>query len=64
MLALRSSGLKLNEYKPRFGEEWLMEKNDYFQKLQSKNLITMNNNYIKFTKRGYALCDEILQNIL
>jgi len=64
MLSLRSSGLELNEYKSRFGEAWLKEKNHYFQKLENQNLIIMNDDHIKFTKQGYALCDEILPNIL
>ena len=64
MLALRSSGLELSEYKSRFGEAWLKEKNHYFQKLENQNLIIMNDDHIKFTKQGYALCDEILPNIL
>ena len=64
MLALRSSGIKLSEYNRRFGNDWLKEKNRYLQKLKNDNLITVNDDHIRLTKRGYAVCDEILQNIL
>ena len=64
MLALRSSGIRLGEYNQKFGNDWLKEKNHYLQKLKNENLITVNDDYIRLTKRGYAVCDEILQNIL
>lgn len=64
MLALRSSGLLLNEYNKMFGSDWLKEKNPYFQKLENQRLIIRNGEQIKLTKQGYAVCDEILQNIL
>ena len=64
MLALRSSGLDLIDLKKKFGGGWINNKNDYFNLLVDENLITMNDGWIKLTKKGYAVCDEILNNIL
>ncbi|HKI79462.1 MAG TPA: radical SAM family heme chaperone HemW [Ignavibacteriaceae bacterium] len=64
MLALRSSGLNLKEFKNMFGENWINEKYGYFKELMNKNLITIDEEKLRFTKNGYALCDEILKEIL
>lgn len=64
MLALRSSGIKLKEYKKLFGYNWLKENNRYFDALMKKRLILYNDDLLKLTAKGYALCDEILKNIL
>lgn len=64
MLALRSSGLDLNEYKLRFGNEWIKKNIHYFESLKNKNLLIVNDNLIRLTAKGYAVCDEILKNIL
>jgi oxygen-independent coproporphyrinogen-3 oxidase len=64
MLALRSYGLDLNDYKKRFNNTWIEKNKKYFQLLKNKNLLTINNDWIKLTSKGYALCDEILKNIL
>lgn len=64
MLALRSSGLNVTELRNLFGDEWINKKYDYFKLLNEKNLIIYNDNFIRFTKSGYAVCDEILSNIL
>jgi oxygen-independent coproporphyrinogen-3 oxidase len=64
MLALRSSGLILKSYKEKFGDDWLKKNYHYFEQLENDNLIFNENNIIKLTKKGYAVCDEILQNIL
>ena len=64
MLALRSSGLNLKNYKEKFGDDWLKKNYHYFEQLENDNLIFNENNIIKLTKKGYAVCDEILQNIL
>jgi oxygen-independent coproporphyrinogen-3 oxidase len=63
MLALRSSGINVPDFQIRFGNAWLKEKHSYFQKLQSAEYIIMNDDQIRLTKRGYAVCDEILANI-
>lgn len=64
MLALRSSGLMLTEYKNKFGEDWLMRKYDYFKLLKNNGFLKIDDDRISFTKKGYAVCDEILSNLL
>lgn len=64
MLALRSNGIKLNEMRTLFGTEWLNEKNPYLKKLENEKYITRKNGNIKLTKSGYAVCDEIIKNLL
>ena len=64
MLALRSSGIKIAELKFFFGDKWLKEKNDYIKILADENYLTFDSEKVKLTKRGYAVCDEILAKIL
>lgn len=64
MLALRSSGLNLTEYSTRFNDFQIHVKNPYFEILKNEKLITVDKNLVKLTSKGYALCDEILKNIL
>jgi oxygen-independent coproporphyrinogen-3 oxidase len=64
MLALRSSGINLDVYKNLFGDDWLKKNYSYFENLMSKNLLLHSNDVIKLTNKGYAVCDEILKNIL
>jgi oxygen-independent coproporphyrinogen-3 oxidase len=64
MLALRSSGLNLEEYKKRFSDEWFIKNYQYLVKLQQKNYLRLDQLKITLTPKGYAVCDEILKNIL
>jgi oxygen-independent coproporphyrinogen-3 oxidase len=64
MLALRSSGLDLREFKNMFGEDWINEKYSYFNELMKQNLLRISDTNIILTKKGYAVCDEILGKIL
>ncbi len=64
MLALRSSGLILPEFKEKFGDDWIKDKYDYFIELKNQNLLKINDDTIRLTKKGYAVCDEILGNLL
>ena len=64
MLALRSSGLNLKDYNNRFNKEWLLNNQKYFNILKEQNLISTSHDFIKLTAKGYAVCDEILKNIL
>ncbi len=64
MLALRSSGLKKNKFTEKFDSAWLNEKKDYFSKLIENDFAENNSESIKLTKHGYAICDEILKNLL
>lgn len=64
MLALRSSGLNLQEYNKRFSDEWLTRNYQYLENLQKENYLKLDHSNIKLTSKGYAVCDEILKNIL
>lgn len=64
MLALRSRGLDIQEFKNKFGEKWLSSNFPYFTELMKQNYISFDEKNIKFTKKGYAICDEILNHIL
>ena len=64
MLALRSSGLDLNDYRKRFSNDWIKKNNSYFELLKNEQHLSFENNWIKLTPKGYAVCDEILKNIL
>ena len=64
MLALRSKGIDLNEFKNNFDSGWLDKNYSYFKKLNSKNLLDMSNDYISLTRKGYAVCDEIVKNLV
>lgn len=60
MLALRSRGLYLDILKEMYGNEWISVNNNYLHKLVEGDYIIWSDNFIKFTKAGYLLCDEIL----
>jgi oxygen-independent coproporphyrinogen III oxidase len=64
MLALRSKGLDIIDFKKNFGEDWLTQKANAFKELVNRHLLEINDYTIRLTKTGYALCDEILNNIL
>jgi oxygen-independent coproporphyrinogen-3 oxidase len=64
MLALRSKGLDVNDFKNKFSENWLKLKRNNFKELADRHLLEINDYTIRLTKSGYALCDEILSNIL
>lgn len=64
MLALRSDGLKLDDYIKKFGHEWLDKHAKDFEILKKQNLVEIRHNTIKLTPKGYAICDEILSKIL
>ncbi len=64
MLALRSSGLDLADYKKRFSDDWIKKNYSYLKLLKNQQHLSIDNNWIKLTPKGYAVCDEILKNIL
>ena len=67
MLELRSSGLNLKNFENRFGKEkkeWLKKKYPYFELLKNQNFVIIDDGIIKLTSKGYAVCDEILAEIL
>lgn len=64
MLALRSSGLNIEEMQNFFGSNWSDNKSGYLKKLEDDNLLMRENGMIKLTKSGYAVCDEIIKNLM
>lgn len=64
MLAMRSKGLNIADYKNRFDLSWLEKSKDHLDDLKRDGYLSIDNNFIKFTPKGYALCDEILAKIL
>ena len=67
MLDLRSSGLNIKMLENRFGNkgiEWLKNKYPYFELLKNQDFVMKNDGIIKLTSKGYAICDEILAEIL
>ena len=67
MLELRSSGLNLKNFEVRFGSEtreWLKKKYAYFELLKNQNFVTIDDKNVKLTAKGYAICDEILKELL
>ena len=64
MLALRSRGLNKNKFRKIFGKEWLINNDNYFKSLIENNFANDKSGTVKLTKHGYAICDEILKNLL
>ena len=64
MLAFRSSGLNRNEYSSLFGRQWLDGKHSDFEKLILEGFALEENGVIRLLPKGYAVCDEIVKNLL
>jgi oxygen-independent coproporphyrinogen-3 oxidase len=64
MLELRSSGLNIKEFGNLFGDSWLKEKYPYFELLKKNDFVKISTGLIKMTNKGYAICDEILKELL
>ncbi len=60
MLSLRSKGLNLLYLKKIYGNEWLLKNEIFINELINNNYLIKSDNFIKFTDKGYSLCDEIL----
>jgi len=60
MLALRSKGLDLLELEHKYGNKWILNNKSYLNELLINKFIIWSDNFIKFTSKGYSLCDEIL----
>lgn len=60
MLALRSKGLDLSSLNEIHGSEWLSRNEDYINELITYNYLIKSDNFIKFTDKGYLLCDEVI----
>ena len=60
MLALRGEGLDLEKLDELFSNNWFKINKTYINELINNDYLIKKNNFLKFTKRGYAICDEIL----
>lgn len=63
MLALRSKGIDINDYKSNFDGNWLTQKEELINKYSSDGFLVLEDNFIKFSPKGYSLCDEIVSNL-
>ena len=64
MLALRSYGIEIVDLEMRFGKEWIERNNEYLQLLNDNKLVVIKNDWIKLTKKGYSICDEIISKFV
>lgn len=64
MLALRSSGLDTSEFRKLFGNGFLDRYKNFFNDLIVNGFMKREGTHLKFTSRGYAVCDEILKKII
>lgn len=63
LLALRSSGLDLEELNTKFGGDWLIDNGKIILCLIEEDYLLKDNSFIKLTSKGYAVCDEILARL-
>ena len=63
MLALRGSGIVIDELKNKYNGDWLIKNYPYFENLSKEGYVNINQNRIWLTKKGYAICDEIIKNL-
>ncbi|MCF8262843.1 MAG: radical SAM family heme chaperone HemW [Melioribacteraceae bacterium] len=63
MLMLRSEGLDPDQLKKRFNSLWFEQNKVFLDELISNGFLAGENNFIKFTPKGYAVCDEILSKM-
>lgn len=64
MLALRSSGLYLEQLEDKFGKSWIEKNKNDIDKLISNGFMKFDSHKLVFTSKGFALCDEILLKLL
>lgn len=64
MLSLRSGGLKLNELKEKFSVNWYIKREERIERFVAEKFLTLDNNLLRCTSKGYAVCDEIITKLL
>jgi oxygen-independent coproporphyrinogen-3 oxidase len=64
LLALRSRGLLLDEFRKKFGNDWLARNEKLIDQLVQEKLLVKNNQIIFLTPKGFAVCDEILSRLI
>jgi len=60
MLALRSNGLDLGDLHNKFGLNWYYSNEVMIYSFLKDGYLVKSDNFLKFTNKGYSLCDEIL----
>ncbi|MDA0986276.1 MAG: radical SAM family heme chaperone HemW [Bacteroidetes bacterium] len=63
-LGLRSSGIDLNKMNNIYDKNISIEQKEKIQNYIQKNYIELNNNFIHLTKKGYMVCDSIIEQLL
>ncbi len=64
-LGLRSTGIDLKKFKSKFGFDLLAsEIMDEINELKNLNLVSVDENFIKLTRKGFMLCDKIAVDII
>ena len=65
MMRLRlSEGISLRDYEARFGESFLCGKRAIADKLSSLGLVTLSDDTVSLTERGFYVSNAILTEIL
>lgn len=64
MLALRSKGIDKEEFKRLFGYNWFKKNETKIGEYIKNNYLTDDKYYLKCTSKGYAVCDEIIKNLI
>ncbi len=59
-LGLRSKGIDTKKFKAKYDEDFEEKYSDAIDVLLKSDFATLNNSHFKMTRKGYALCDEIV----
>lgn len=63
-LGLRSRGIDLNLFKQDFNISLLSSEEKFVNELLKSGFVIVDNNFLKLTKKGYLLCDEICEQLM
>ena len=64
MLALRSNGLNVVEFNQKFGLDWYQKKRNQIKTYLQNDWLIDRNDTLTLTPKGYAVCDEIVANLI
>ncbi|MFH1196150.1 MAG: radical SAM family heme chaperone HemW [bacterium] len=60
MLNMRAKGINLGTFKNSYGIAWFHSNEKLIRELIATGYLELKNDFIKFTPKGYSVCDEIL----
>jgi len=63
MLGLRSTGINLDKLSSVFGSDWYKKNRLFLKELENNAFIKSEENVVKLTPKGYAVCDEIISKM-